>query len=172
VRNRIPAEEAFQYYLALGPSRSYDTVAAKYGASLRGVTKCASKHKWGERMRKIDRDAQEKTDRDFAESKAETRERHLKMLRAIETRGLQAIQKQELDGAFAGVKAIEAAIKLERLILGDTSVNVGISIQETTRREVESFLARIDEPEEDDDADDGELDEGADGSEPSPTPEG
>ena len=43
MRKRIPAEEAFQYYLSLGPSRSYDQVAAKYEMSLRGVTKCASK---------------------------------------------------------------------------------------------------------------------------------
>jgi hypothetical protein len=54
--------------------------------------------------------------------------------------------KFPIDSGFAGVKAIEAALKLERLILGEPSAHVGISIQETTRREVESFLARIDEP--------------------------
>ena len=165
MRNRIPAEEAFQYYLALGPSRSYDTVAAKYGVTLRGVTKCAATHKWGDRMKKIDREAQEKTDREFAETKAETRERHLKMLRAIETRGLQAIQRLEIDSAFAGVKAIEIAMKMERLIMGEPNSHVGISVQETTRREVEMFLARIDEPEDDDDDDD-------DGLQPDPTAEG
>jgi hypothetical protein len=163
MRNRIPHEEAFQYYLALGPSRSYEQVAEKYSVTLRGVTKCAATHKWGDRMRKLDREAQEKTDRAFAESKAETRERHLKMLKAIETRGLQALQKLEIDSAFAGVKAIEIALKMERTIMGEPSAHVGISIQESTRREVESFLARLDEPEDDDDED---------GLQPDPTAEG
>jgi hypothetical protein len=167
MRKRIPAEEAFQYYLSLGPSRSYEQVAQQFGASLRGVTKCAGKHKWSARMAKIDRDAQERTEKEFAESKAETRERHLKVLKAIEMQGLAALQKFPIDSGFAGVKAVEAAIKLQRVIMGEPSTQVGVTVMENTKREIEQFIARADEPEDDDDGED-EFDD--DGPEPSPTP--
>lgn len=170
MRRRIPAEEAFQCYLSLGPGRSYDLVAEKLGASPRGIRKCAAKHRWGQRLAKIEADAVERTNKEFAESKTETRERHLKMLKVIETQGLLALQKFPIDSGFAGVKAVEAAIKLERLILGEPSAHVGVTIQETTRREIETFIARVDEPE--DHEDDDELDDEPDGSEPSSTPEG
>ena len=64
----------------------------------------------------------------------------------------------------SGSVAVEIAMKMERLIMGEPNSHVGISIQETTRREVEMFLASADEPEDDDDDDDG--------LQPDPTAEG
>ena len=85
MRNRIPAEEAFQYYLALGP-RSYDQVAAKYEVS------CAAsggRQQAGASMPARSRGAEKPIAP--SPSKAETRERHLKMLKAIESQGLIAL---------------------------------------------------------------------------------
>lgn len=160
---KLPSD-AFEYYLSMGSARSYQKVADHYGVVKRTVNDRAVSEGWSKRLAAIEQRAREMFDERAADIRVEARERHLKILKAIEGRAVQALQKQEIDSGFAAVKALEVAIKLERVILGETTENLGVSMQEVTRREVETFLARADEPE--DDPDD-------DGSEPpNPTAEG
>lgn len=144
-------EAAFGWYVAQGESRSMTSLAKKFGVSRRAVHKAARKGGWHARLDKIEREAKEQFDRKLTETRAEVRERHLKLARAMQSRGVQALQAHQLDDAMAGIKAIDVGVKMERTILGETTENLGISIQERTRREVEVFLATEDEPEDDDD---------------------
>jgi hypothetical protein len=73
---RIPTD-AFEYYLGLGPSRSYQAVAEKYDVSKRAVTALASREGWQVRMGKIEREAREKTDSRAVEALDAVREKHL-----------------------------------------------------------------------------------------------
>ena len=117
MRNRIPPE-AFEHYRALGPGRSYAAVAAHYGVSVRGVTKRALKENWQGRLATIEREAQRKQDERAVEDLQAVNERHLKTARAVLARGLEALRSLPLTTAVTAVRAIESAVKLERLVLG------------------------------------------------------
>lgn len=138
---KLPDEEAFSFYVGLGDQRSLGAVAKKYGVCYRAVTKAAKRGDWVQRLEKIEREAREHSDHKRAETLAEMRERHLKMARAIGARGAQALQAAPLDNAMQGVKAMELSIKLERSLIGERDERTSTSIEEVTRREVETFLA-------------------------------
>ena len=44
-RRKIP-QDAFTYYMALGPGWSYAQVAVHYGVTKRAVTKIATRERW------------------------------------------------------------------------------------------------------------------------------
>ena len=150
---KLDDDEAFNFYVELGPSRSHSQVAAKYDVSRRAITKAAQRNNWAARLDKIESDARAISDQRMAESMAQVRDRHLKLVRAIAGRGAQALQKYELEDAPSGIKAIEVAIRLERAILGEGGDSHGITLEQITRREVETYLEESDAPE------DGEPDE-------------
>ena len=64
---KIPPD-AFEYYLGLGPGRSYGAVAEKYDVTKRAVTKLAAREKWQERILEIERKARRASDDKAAES--------------------------------------------------------------------------------------------------------
>jgi hypothetical protein len=121
MRNRIPPD-AFEYYHGLGPGRTYAAVAAHYGVSLRGVTKCAVKQDWRGRLARIEADARRKQDEKATEDVAAVDERHLKMSRAIQARALEALKTMPIHSGMSAVRALDVAIKIERAILGRNTV--------------------------------------------------
>ena len=46
---KIP-EEAFEFYVGLGPHRSYQAIADHYGVTKRAITKVAVRDGWTERL--------------------------------------------------------------------------------------------------------------------------
>ena len=50
---KIPTD-AFDYYFSLGPSRSYQAVAEKYGASKRAVVGVAKRENWQKRLLEVE----------------------------------------------------------------------------------------------------------------------
>ena len=62
---KIPAD-AFDYYVSLGPTRSYEKVALRFDVSKRGVANRAAAEHWQERLEKIDREVQELSDKRLA----------------------------------------------------------------------------------------------------------
>lgn len=152
---RIPPD-AFEYYVGLGPERSYQAVADHYGVTKRAVVKHASKRQWSARLAKIEAEARERSDKRLASTIEEMRSRHLKTLRAMNQRALQALQQYPLNSGMEAMRAAEMAIKLERLIAGEPSERTAVSVEEVTRREINSFLEVAEEEEEDDDGDEGD----------------
>ena len=149
--SRIP-EDAFEFYVALGPGRSHQAVADHYSVSKRGVTKHAVKEGWADRLDKIEAEAREKTDKRLVETVEEMRTRHLKMLRVIAGRALNAIKQYPLTSGMDGVRAAELVIKMQRLVIGEPSERTAVSVEQVTRREMETLLAvPDDEPGDDDD---------------------
>jgi hypothetical protein len=148
--NKIPPE-AFDFYVSLGHQRTYQQVADKYGVTRRGVQKVADRDNWGERLDAIEREVQERAEKALVESVAEVRARHLKMLKGISGRAVKAIAEHPLETGMEGIRAAEIAIKLERIIVGEPSERTEHTIAETTRQEMDRFLSRADEM--DDEAD-------------------
>ena len=58
---KIPVE-AFEFYVAIGPARNYQTVADKYGVSKRSVVKRATAESWQARLAEIEAKARQAAD--------------------------------------------------------------------------------------------------------------
>ena len=148
---RVP-QDAFDYYVSLGAERSYQAVADHNGVTKRAITKVAAREGWAKRLEKIEREARESSDRKLAETIEETRSRHLRTLRAMNARAISALQQYPLSSGMEAMRAAEMVIKLERLIIGEPSERTELSIEEVTRREMQTLLEVAD----DDDARDEE----------------
>jgi ribosome-binding ATPase YchF (GTP1/OBG family) len=133
--------DAFGYYVALGDDRSYSAVASHFEVSKRAVVKAAAREDWASRLQEIDQEAREKADQKLGETLSEMRSRHQKLLRAMSTRAANALRAYPLTSGMEAMKAAEMVIKLERLILGEPSQRSTLSVEQVTRREVESLLA-------------------------------
>ena len=152
--------DAFDVYMGLGPDRSYEAVAKRYGVSKRAVTKRAAKEKWQERVSKIEQKARESSDKKVQESLEAMNDRHLKMTQAIQGKALQALREMALDSAMGGVRALDQAIRLERLIRGEPSDRTALGLEEVIRKEVDHWLTDEDDNEDEQDDEAQEEDDG------------
>ena len=154
-------DDAFDVYFGLGPGRSHQAVADHYGTTKRAVTKVAVREDWAERLRKIELDAQEKSDARLADAAATRREelanqteeakaRHLKSLKAVYFRAVAALQKYPMTSAAEAVRAMEMVIRLERLIIGEPSERSVLSVEEVIKHEYENWLTKDENSEEQD----------------------
>lgn len=149
---KIPSGDAFAYYIALGPERSYAAVAKKYGASKQAVQKAADAEQWTARLESIETAVQEETAELLKETLVEMRARHLKTLRAVHSRAVEALRDKRFDSAIEGVRALDVAIKLERLIAGEASTRADLLVRELRRREMDDLLMDEDTADETDSA--------------------
>lgn len=133
-------EDAFAFYVGLGAERSYQAVAEHFGVTKRTIVRAATREGWTARLAAIEASAQERADAKLAEGLAQTRERHLKLLRAMASRAAQAIQAYPLTNGMEGMRVAEMTIRLERLIMGEPTERAGISVEQITRSEIERLL--------------------------------
>lgn len=137
--NRIPAD-AFEYYVSLGPDRSYVSVAEHYGVSKRAIVKRASVERWAQRLEKVEAIAREKSDVKLGDALADMRGRHLKTLQVMNMRALEALKNYSLTSGMEAMRAAEMAIKLERLIHGEPTDRSALSVEDVIKREYERWL--------------------------------
>ena len=104
---RIPPD-AFSYYVALGPARSFEGVALKYGVSKRGIAEVAKRERWKERLAEIEAQARRSADAKAAESIEAMNERHLKEVRYLQSKGLDGLKSGRAEIASVSVKALTA----------------------------------------------------------------
>jgi hypothetical protein len=114
---RIPHEEAFEHYISLGHTRSYSKVAEHYGVSKRSIVKVAARHDWSQRLLEIESKVRERATHEIVENWASVTERHLKVLRTIQHRALQALQKLPLQTGMQAVRALDITLKQEQALL-------------------------------------------------------
>lgn len=128
-------DDAFTYYVSLGPSRSYSAVADRYGVNKKTVTRAAVAQRWQERLADAEFKARENTQKKLAETLEDVNERHLKMLRAVQTRALEALRSMPLKSAIDAVRSLHDSIKNERLVLGEPNDRQAINIEDLIKRE-------------------------------------
>jgi hypothetical protein len=139
---KLPSD-AFAFYVSLGPSRSYEAVAQHFGVSKRSVTKLAVKEGWQQLAADAEREGLERAKAKAAESFEEVATRHLKTLRVIQSKALEALRAMPLETAMEAVRALDLAIKQERLVLGEPSERAAISIEDTIKGEYERWLSAL-----------------------------
>lgn len=147
---KIP-DEAFDFYMGLGPSRSYRAVADRYGVSKRAVVKHAMKERWAERLQEVQEKARAESDKNLADEMVEVRDRHKKMLKAMAMRALSGLKDFPLQSGMEAIRAAELVIKMERIVFDGPDEAGEESLEEITKREIQTLLRPVDDDEDDDD---------------------
>jgi 2-phospho-L-lactate transferase/gluconeogenesis factor (CofD/UPF0052 family) len=146
---RVPQSEAFAMYCGMGVVRSYAAVAKHYGVSTRAVLFLAKRYAWAERLREIEAVAEERTRELQIQAVVEARERHLKSLRVLQGKALAGMRDQNARSLGEATKALQTGITLERLILGESTANTQVSVEEKQRRELDELVvddSEVDDP--------------------------
>ena len=116
-------------------------VAQEYGVSKRAVTKAAVREKWQERLADLEARARESSDKRAVETLEAMNDRHLKSLKVVQRKALEALKAMSLKTAIEAVRALDLAIKHERTIRGEPSDRTAISIEEVIRSEYDRWLS-------------------------------
>jgi hypothetical protein len=124
--------------------------------SRRAVCTAGSQEHWPERVERIEREAQEKAEREHIESLAEIRRRHLATARAMSARALAGLKEFPLTDGMQAIKAADLTIRLERLLMDEATERVYLDIAALTRGEIDEMLVAEDGA---DDSDDGGSEE-------------
>ena len=123
---RMPSD-SFERFVALGDGRSYARLAEALGVSKRSVTARATKEGWQARLQRIDAAAAEKFDEKAANETSVVNDRHLRCVRAMQHKALAALQNLSLNSGMDAIRALDLAIKAERVILGKTGAVDGLN---------------------------------------------
>ena len=136
---KIPTD-AFDFYFSLGPGRSYQAAADRYGVSKRAVTSLAKREDWQRRLLEIESKARESSDKKKEHVLEAAYERHMKALRLVFGKGIEALNRMVIDSPADAMRAIRMAIQEERVALGEPTERTAVSIEDTIRREYERWM--------------------------------
>ena len=142
---KIP-EDAFTYYMSLGPDRSYSKVATKYGVSKRAIANRAKADDWAGRAERIQQESRARQDAGIVDAFDEMNQRHLKVLKVIQGKALEALRTLPLERATDAVKALELVMKQERIARGEPDEG-NETVEQIIKREYERWLFSGGEPE-------------------------
>ena len=138
-KRKIP-HDAFDWYFSVGPERSYEKVAKRYGVTKRAVTKLASREQWQERLEKVEAEARAKSDQRKAEVLEAQKERHLQALRLVLGKGIEALKGTQISSPMDAVRAIGLAVREMRVEMGEPSERTAVSVEDTIRREYQRWM--------------------------------
>ena len=150
---KLPSD-AFDCYVNLGPGRSYQAVAEQFGVTKRAVTKRASQEGWQKRVHDLEAQARHNAEQRTLESLEEMNVRHLKSLRVIQGKALEALRNMPLATAMEAVRSLDLAVRQERLIRGEPSDRTAVSVEDVIRREYDRWMVPDDTNGDDGDAGD------------------
>ena len=165
---KIPLD-SFEFYVGLGPNRSYAAVAKHFSVAKRSVAKHAAKHGWSRRLLEVERQARERGEERMVNALEEMSERHLKVAKLLQQKALEALRSMAIDTPMGAVRALDLGVRQERLVLGEPTDRNAIAIEDVIRREYQAWLNpssdsdwdALAEQASDDLADDAPDDEGA-----------
>ena len=140
MNKKIPAD-AFSYYFSLGPGRSYEAVAEKYGATKRGVADHAKRERWSQRIDELEQRARAQAEEQALESVAEMNLRHIREARFLQSKGLEGLRSGRPELLSACGKLVASGLTLERLIRGQATERTE-NVESIIRREYDRWLVR------------------------------
>ncbi len=146
---RIPPD-AFDFYFSLGSDRSYKAVADRYGVTKRAVTKVAAREGWQRRAADLESQVREATDKKTVETREQMNSRHLRSLKIIQGKALEALRSMPIESAIDAVRSLGLSIKQERLIRGEPGDRTAVTMEQVVRDEFSRWMTH----EEDDDGED------------------
>ena len=141
---KIPPD-AFDFYFTLGPGRSYQAVADRYGVTKRAVTNLAKREDWQRRLVEIEAKAREDADQKNAQTLKAIHERQLQSLRLVQRRAIERLRDTPMETASEAARSLSQAIKQENVILGEPGDRTAVSVEDTIKREYERWMTTTDE---------------------------
>jgi hypothetical protein len=138
--NRRLPPDAMEYYVSLGADRSYQSVADHFGVAKITVTRLATDERWQERIRDMEQNAREKSEKRIADQMDAVRERHISSARILQGKALEALKNLPAEKAIRAASALAIGWKHELLILGEPTERNALSVEEVTRQEINSLL--------------------------------
>ena len=139
MRNRIPPA-AFEFYASLGVDRSYAKVAKRFGVTKRAILRCAKREDWQRRIDELDLKARDASEKRAVESIEQMNDRHLRAMKIIQAKALEALKSHSLESAMDAIRALDLASRTERVIRGQPGDRSVVSIEEIVRTEYERWL--------------------------------
>ena len=131
---------AFEYYYSLGTGRSYMAVAKEFKVSKPTVVSMAKHEGWQSKLRERDT----KTAAEVAKRGEETieamHERHLKTLKVIQGKALEALRVLPMTNASQAAHALLAAVLKERDMRMDAGNGGMVDIEAIIKREYETWM--------------------------------
>jgi len=152
---KIPLD-AIAYYMSLGPGRSYQKVAERYGVTKRAVVNAAKRDRWQEQVEELERTAHDDAREKMKSTLEATYEQHMRALRLVFAKGVEALKSMAINTPADAMKAIQLAIREQRVALGEPTDRTALSIEDTIRREYERWMTAA-EPEEEPPGEDGDT---------------
>lgn len=149
MNRKLPAD-AFNFYLGLGATRSYEAVAKQYRVSKRSVTSLAVKEHWQQRIAEAERKARERSDEKAVETLEEMNDRHLSTMKFVQKKALETLRTMPIASAMDAVRALTLGVDRERLIRGEPTDRTALDIEQIIKREYKNWMIGAGE---DDDAD-------------------
>ena len=131
---------AFDFYAGLGPDRSYQVVADHFAVTKRAVTNRARKEQWQQRVAEIEAKARQSAEQRLMEALEDMNARHIKSLRIVQARALEALRNMPLQTAMEAVRSLDIAIRHERLIRGEPSDRTALQVEDVIRREYSRWM--------------------------------
>ena len=132
--------DAFAFYLGLGPGRSYAAVAERFGVTKRAVAFCAERENWQERLVEEEQKLRDSAVKAAAETIESATEKHLKVLRFIQGKAIEALKAMPIENAVDAVKAYTLALDKERQVRGSPADQAAGRIEQITRDEIRTLL--------------------------------
>jgi membrane carboxypeptidase/penicillin-binding protein len=132
---------AFDFYVGLADKRSYDAVADKFGVTKRAVSKHAAHHRWQERLTTIEQAASAKSVVKLTDALSEMNDRHLRVVKAVQARALEALRTTPLRTGLDAVKALDFALRTERTILGEPTERAVLTVEQKIKDEYQKWMS-------------------------------
>ena len=136
---KLPTD-AFDVYMSLGPARSYQAVADHFGVSKRAVTNRATKERWQQRAGELEAKARQGAEQRLVETLEDMNTRHLRSLRVVQARAIEALRNHPLESAMDAVRALDISIRQERVIRGEPGDRTNVQLEEIVRREYSRWM--------------------------------
>ena len=144
---RIP-DDAFETYVAMGPGRSYQALADKLHVDKRTVVRLATKENWTQRLAKIQEEVRAATDKKLVSDLQAVREQQLREVRFLRSEALKAMKGLTPEKAIKIASALSIAWRHELLLLGEPTDRQASTVEEITKREIQTLILREGEEDE------------------------
>jgi hypothetical protein len=108
--NRLP-QEAFDYYVSLGNTRSYQQVADHFGVSKRAVAKRASVEEWQSRLKAVEQEVRVNADLNAVDVLETVQTRHLQSLGELQESVREIMTPRRMKAVVAAL--YKAAVQKE-----------------------------------------------------------
>ena len=142
LKESLTMQKAFQYYYELGEKRTYRNVARKFNKSVEWLQQVSRKFQWIKRVDKRDREVSDQALEDYDKILRKANKQNLQLIQAFRHRFAERIQSGRIEIRPGD---LDRLARLERLILGETTENIGVTTLSEVLKEYHE-KKQLDEP--------------------------